>query len=856
MLRSMSLSMSLLLLFSTACRDPGTLDTADTDVTPDNSDADNDGHDAIVDCDDNDATINPDAAELCDGIDNDCSGTIDDNATDASTWYADSDGDGFGGDTTESACESPDGYVAEDGDCDDSDAAYNPSATEDDCSDPNDYNCDGSVGFADADGDGFAACEECDDSEAAVNPSATEACDDIDNNCDGAVDEAGATGETLWYADTDGDGFGDADTSQSACAAPDGYVADATDCNDASDAALPGGSELCDELDNDCDGTVDNGASDAPTWYGDGDGDGAGDPAATQQSCTQPDGTVSAGDDCDDGDATSFPGGTEVCDEADNNCDGTSDEGVTTTFYLDDDGDGAGEDANTVATCALPDGYAASGGDCNDDDAAIKPGATEVCDDVDNDCNTLTDDEDSGLDLSTGQAWHADVDGDGFGDSSATTLACAQPDGLIADEQDCDDGAADVNPDAIEQWYDGVDSDCSGGSDNDQDGDGEDADFTGGGDCEDTVASLIDNCELGSGGDGPGSITNSDELVNDYAAVISAASAGTDEVTVDSTTGFAEGDELMIIQHQGDGAGVYEFARIASISGSTFTLTAPLVNDYATDEPATSQVVRVPNYTTLTVGAGASIVSPPWDGSTGGVVAFRAQDAALIEGSVYVSMQGFQGVPRGNTNNHPGDQGEGTGGAPVRAREANGNGGGGGERNGCECCWGGAGGGGGHASAGTVGTDGGNACQKGGFGGEAVGNPEQSLIFFGGAGAQGGADEDGHGSGGANGGGIVFIGAAELTVTGSIEASGQNGQKEYNFAGCGSGGGGGGAGGAIYLEVGDADLGAGLITALGGPGGDEGGNCGTRGGGASDGRITVDATGSLSGTTSPALVEL
>jgi hypothetical protein len=117
------------------------------------------------------------------------------------------------------ACEAPAGHVAAAGDCDDTDAAFNPGAAEDDCTDPADYNCDGSVGYADADADGVAACEDCDDADNTAAPGNDELCGDaVDNDCDGDVDEADAVDARTYYADLDEDGFGDADASTAACA--------------------------------------------------------------------------------------------------------------------------------------------------------------------------------------------------------------------------------------------------------------------------------------------------------------------------------------------------------------------------------------------------------------------------------------------------------------------------------------------------------------------------------------------------------------------------------------------------------------------------------------------------------------
>ena len=122
-------------------------------------DEDGDGYTTEDDCDDTDAQINPGVEEICDGVDNDCDDEMDEGVT--STWYPDDDGDGFGEDGAGvEACEQTEGYVGVDGDCDDTDTAYYPGAPEDDCTDANDYNCDGSVGFVDADRDGVAACED------------------------------------------------------------------------------------------------------------------------------------------------------------------------------------------------------------------------------------------------------------------------------------------------------------------------------------------------------------------------------------------------------------------------------------------------------------------------------------------------------------------------------------------------------------------------------------------------------------------------------------------------------------------------------------------------------------------------
>ena len=138
-MRITTLSLPLLILLA-ACKDDAPTD--DTSA-PAEVDVDGDGFPTTEDCDDEDASISPSAAELCDGIDNNCDGAIDTDAQDLTTWYGDGDRDGFGSDSlTLTACEAPEGFVAEGGDCDDADARFFPGASETDCTDPNDYNCD------------------------------------------------------------------------------------------------------------------------------------------------------------------------------------------------------------------------------------------------------------------------------------------------------------------------------------------------------------------------------------------------------------------------------------------------------------------------------------------------------------------------------------------------------------------------------------------------------------------------------------------------------------------------------------------------------------------------------------------
>ena len=412
---ALSLSLPLLLL---ACRaDSKPLDTAGAD--PETVDSDGDGHAADQDCDDDDAAVHPGADELCNGVDDDCDEEVDEGLL--STVYTDADGDGHGdADTEAEVC--------------------TPAA------------------------DQVALGDDCDDGDPGVFPDAEELCDGADNDCDGDVDEDGVS---TWYSDADGDGAGDPATAVESCAPEDGDVANGDDCDDTDEAVNPGATELCDGVDNDCDGSADVGAVDAPTWYLDVDGDGHGDPGVSAEACAEPSGYTDRAGDCDDTDFDISPDGTELCDGLDNDCDGDTDEddaADAATWYADTDADGHGDAASTTRACAEPSGFTTSADDCDDTDAAISPSASELCDGTtDEDCDGSID-EDDAADAAT---WYADADADGFGAaSSGTTAACTQPSGHEAADDDCDDADATVNPDA-DELCNGVDDDCDGSVDED-----------------------------------------------------------------------------------------------------------------------------------------------------------------------------------------------------------------------------------------------------------------------------------------------------------------------------------------------------------------------------------------------------
>ncbi len=485
------------------------------------------------DCDDAEAAAHPGAGEICDDIDNDCDGTVDEGASDATSWYADDDGDLYGDalDVTVS-CDQPSGTVATTGDCNDALASVNPGESE--VCDGVDNDCDGvadngatdaSTFYGDADGDGYGdlsdaldACSapggyvsnstDCDDTVFVVNPGRTEVCNGVDDDCDGTVD-VGAAGNGTWYEDADGDGFGDAGSTQQSCSQPSGYVLDASDCDDAEATTYPGAAETCDSVDNDCDSAIDEDATDASTWYADDDGDGYGDAGDAQAACSQPSGTVSTGTDCNDGQASIHPGATEVCDGVDQDCDGVADDNASDflTFYEDGDGDGYGDSGSTTQACSVPSGYVVNSTDCDDAVFAVNPGRVEVCNSIDDDC-----DGDIDVDAVNASTWYADGDTDGYGDASSTTQACSVPSGYVGNSSDCDDAASATHPGAPETC-DAADNDCDGAidenatdattwyGDSDADGYGELADaqaacsqpagtVSSSNDCNDNVASI------------------------------------------------------------------------------------------------------------------------------------------------------------------------------------------------------------------------------------------------------------------------------------------------------------------------------------------------------------------------------
>jgi hypothetical protein len=378
------------------------------------------------DCDDNNAAIHPGAVELCNSVDDDCDGTVDDGALCGSgeecifgtcTACIDIDTDGF------SPC---------DGDCDDNNADILPGATEicngidDDCDGTIDNGATCNAGeqciggsctdCIDSDGDTYRTCTgDCDDSDAAIYPGAQEICNGLDDNCNGYIDDDVTCGDgelciggtCTPCPETDGDG----------------YTTCAGDCDDTDPTIYWGAPEICNNIDDNCDGLIDVGATcnegkecvnGECTFCYDNDGD-------EYSSCSG---------DCDDTNADVRPNATEICNGIDDDCNGAVDDGCIPCYDNDHDG---------YTTCA---------GDCDDTNADVHPAATEICNGIDDDC--------------TGEIDYGAICGDGEGCIDGTCTACVDGDGDgWSNCFDCDDSDASISPGATE-ICNGIDDNCDG----------------------------------------------------------------------------------------------------------------------------------------------------------------------------------------------------------------------------------------------------------------------------------------------------------------------------------------------------------------------------------------------------------
>ena len=412
------------------------------------ADADGDGVDAIAcggtDCDDTDPRRNPDASEVCDleGLDEDCD--------DTTIGDRDLDGDGV----IDSVCCNGDTCGT---DCNDLARGINPSSPE--VCNGYDDDCDGTIdegvtvpswpdldfdlhGDRDADAQmqcpgahGFATVDDdCDDAAPNVHSAQVEICDGVDNDCDDTVDESPAA--VTWFLDGDDDGFGDPGSTMVSCTPLPGYSLRGTDCDDENPARNPGEVEICNGIDDDCNGRADARIGPGDTEDDDLDGE-------ADANCPIP------GPDCNDRDPLTFEGAPEYCDGRDNDCNGMVDDGTAEgTWYRDDDGDTFGDGtAPSVMSCDLVAGYIPRDGDCDDDDPARYPGRTELCDGVDQDCDDAIDEG------SNRRGFFVDGDDDGFG-SGTPVIACSLPEGAVENAADCNDASASIGA-ATPWWLDG-----------------------------------------------------------------------------------------------------------------------------------------------------------------------------------------------------------------------------------------------------------------------------------------------------------------------------------------------------------------------------------------------------------------
>ncbi len=476
-------------------------------------DSDGDGWAAGSDCNDNVMSIHPFAMEHCDGLDNDCDGQVDEEAP---IWYPDQDNDGYGVSSGAfDSCDDPGpGYALVGGDCDDNNPNVNPGATEI-CGNGIDDNCDGQVdedcpcivGTVEACGNNVGACQQgtrtcmpggvwsaC---VGEVGPSA-EVCNGIDDNCDGQIDENPVDG-LIWYRDADGDGFGDADDVVVACAAPIGYVGNSTDCNDTNALINPAASELCNGIDDNCDGQVDEGNVCDPctgpdVCFIDGQcyNSGESDPFAYCRVCEPLNSTDSwsfrdAGVVCIQGDyctLSSFCDGTGACATQVPAPAGTPcDDGNPNT--VNDVCDGAGNCSGTPCTDADGDGFFAESGcgtavDCDDTDPEVYPGAIETCNGIDDNCDGQIDEGVCGPEICDG----IDNNGNGLVDADDPDLVlvpcelqqgvcagvtkpaarCVNGVWLTCTVEDYENGSPFY---AINETCDGLDNDCDGQVDED-----------------------------------------------------------------------------------------------------------------------------------------------------------------------------------------------------------------------------------------------------------------------------------------------------------------------------------------------------------------------------------------------------
>lgn len=377
-------------------------------------------------------------------------------------WYRDVDQDGLGAGEKIIACSMPTGATITNTDCDDANASAYPNATE--LCDTIDNNCNGetdelfknlgaSCGTgACSGGTRICTADKTSTMCSTLNNIGLESCDAIDNDCDGETDET--------FTDLGTNcGVGACIGGTKVCA----INLSSTVCSTSSKSSL----EICDTIDNDCDGETDENL--LKKFFKDLDKDTYGNTNTIRFGCEALPDEVTVSGDCNDSTSEIHPNVIEICNSIDDNCNGDTDEDVLKKFYADADGDKCAHVSSPgifdqiILACDAPSGYilgteqtcSTSIGDCNDQLANVYAGATEFCDGIDNDCNGQTD-EPSATDA---KMLYADVDQDGYGNLLVTKKSCQTESGWSLSSDDCNDLNKFVHPNTVETCNT-IDDDC------------------------------------------------------------------------------------------------------------------------------------------------------------------------------------------------------------------------------------------------------------------------------------------------------------------------------------------------------------------------------------------------------------
>ena len=305
---------------------------------------------------------------------------------------------------------------------------------------------------------------DCNDANNTVKPGASEICNAVDDNCNNQTNEGGVCSSTPYYCDSDIDTYYNKNISGSCiginCKPANCTITQGNDCNDNNINVNPGITEACNYLDDNCNNQTDEGAK--ITFYRDADTDTYGNYSVLFQACTAPLGYVANSTDCNDGNNAIKPLAAEVCNNVDDNCNNITDEGVRLDLYSDTDYDGYGNPNNITGGCSVSAGYVLNNLDCNDRNFSIKPNATEICNNADDDCDGQTDE---GVVCGITN-YYCDNDGDFYRSSvisgNCTTFNCVPAACLTSQGSDCNDQNGAVNPGINDTTCDGIDNNCDG----------------------------------------------------------------------------------------------------------------------------------------------------------------------------------------------------------------------------------------------------------------------------------------------------------------------------------------------------------------------------------------------------------